>query len=158
MLAATPSSVVLSCEDILLDASASSDDTVRDVEMEWAVAAVPEGPDDEAALATMRALLASVPVWDADTVTLGLGQSATSHALRILRDRGIARATREGQMVRYHLADEALRGVLMTGWRHALDSPLPRVLSDGEQLFTGEIHVERKSAPNEASVRARSKR
>lgn len=65
-----------------------------------------------------------------------LGQSATSHALRILRDRGIARAQREGQMVRYHLADEQLRPLLAAGWSHALDSAVPEAFAP---RFTGEI-------------------
>jgi DNA-binding transcriptional ArsR family regulator len=60
---------------------------------------------------------------------VGLGQSATSHALRILRDRGIARAEREGQMIRYHLADEHIRELLANGWTHALGCDPPRALS-----------------------------
>ncbi|NUP90592.1 MAG: winged helix-turn-helix transcriptional regulator [Candidatus Sumerlaeia bacterium] len=68
-----------------------------------------------------------------------LGQSATSHALRILRDRGIARATREGQQVRYQLADEHLRPLLAAGWSHALDAPPPSAFAP---KFTGEIALE----------------
>jgi len=68
-----------------------------------------------------------------------LGQSATSHALRILRDRGIARAQREGQMVRYHLADDQLRPLLAAGWSHALDAAIPEAFAP---RFTGEIVLE----------------
>ena len=71
---------------------------------------------------------------------VGLGQSATSHALRKLRDRGIARAMREGQMVRYHLADERLRDLMITGWEHAVGEQVPSALRP-EPRFTGEIQL-----------------
>jgi ArsR family transcriptional regulator len=69
---------------------------------------------------------------------VGLGQSATSHALRILRDRGVARAAREGQQVRYHLADEQLRTLLAAGWAHALEADPPEAL---QPKFTGDIEI-----------------
>jgi ArsR family transcriptional regulator len=69
---------------------------------------------------------------------VGLGQSATSHALRILRDRGIARAVREGQQVRYHLADAHIRELLATGWIHALGCEPPEALAGPDQGEAGQ--------------------
>jgi DNA-binding transcriptional ArsR family regulator len=57
-----------------------------------------------------------------------LGQSATSHALRILRDRGIAQATRAGQMVRYGLADSGIRRLLAAAWAQSMGGEPPEAL------------------------------
>mgnify|MGYP001821509305 CR=1 FL=1 len=49
----------------------------------------------------------------------GLSVSAVSHQLRILRDRGLVRAQRDGRMVHYSLADDHLRRLFCTGVQHA---------------------------------------
>lgn len=63
------------------------------------------------------------------SAVVGLGQSATSHALRILRDRGIAVAQRAGQQVRYELANGQIRGLLASAWRQALETEPPVALA-----------------------------
>lgn len=40
------------------------------------------------------------------SATVGLSQSATSHQLRVLRDRGLVSSEREGRMVYYSLDDD----------------------------------------------------
>jgi DNA-binding transcriptional ArsR family regulator len=49
----------------------------------------------------------------------GLSISAVSHQLRLLRDRAMLQATREGRSVYYRLADEHLRTLIRTGVQHA---------------------------------------
>jgi ArsR family transcriptional regulator len=49
----------------------------------------------------------------------GLSISAISHQLRLLRDRAMLQATREGRSVYYSLADDHLRALIRTGVQHA---------------------------------------
>ena len=49
----------------------------------------------------------------------GLSVSAISHQLRLLRDRAMLQATREGRSVYYSLADDHLRALIKTGVQHA---------------------------------------
>jgi DNA-binding transcriptional ArsR family regulator len=49
----------------------------------------------------------------------GLSISAISHQLRLLRDRAMLQATREGRSVYYSLADDHLRSLIRTGVQHA---------------------------------------
>ena len=49
----------------------------------------------------------------------GLSISAISHQLRLLRDRAMLMATREGRSVYYSLADDHLRTLIRTGVQHA---------------------------------------
>lgn len=49
----------------------------------------------------------------------GLSISAISHQLRLLRDRAMLQATREGRSVYYSLADDHLRALIKTGVQHA---------------------------------------
>jgi DNA-binding transcriptional ArsR family regulator len=49
----------------------------------------------------------------------GLSISAVSHQLRLLRDRAMLHATREGRSVYYTLADDHLRALIRTGVQHA---------------------------------------
>lgn len=49
----------------------------------------------------------------------GLSISAISHQLRLLRDRSMLMATREGRSVYYSLADDHLRALIRTGVQHA---------------------------------------
>ena len=49
----------------------------------------------------------------------GLSISAISHQLRLLRDRAMLHATREGRSVYYSLADDHLRSLIRTGVQHA---------------------------------------
>ncbi len=51
----------------------------------------------------------------------GLSISAISHQLRMLRDRGMVSAEREGRMVFYSLADDHLRSIFCTGVQHAYE-------------------------------------
>lgn len=52
----------------------------------------------------------------------GLSVSAVSHQLRLLRDRDLVRARREGRMVYYSLADDHVRSLMDTGAVHATES------------------------------------
>jgi len=51
----------------------------------------------------------------------GLSISAISHQLRLLRDRSLLQAYREGRSVYYSLADEHLRSLFRTGVQHAYE-------------------------------------
>jgi DNA-binding transcriptional ArsR family regulator len=48
-----------------------------------------------------------------------VSQSAVSHQLRLLRDRGLVRAHRQGQRVVYTLDDEHVRTLIVCGIEHA---------------------------------------
>ena len=50
-----------------------------------------------------------------------VSQSAISHQLRLLRDRGLVSAKREGQRVIYSLADEHVVQLLHVGLEHAAE-------------------------------------
>jgi len=50
-----------------------------------------------------------------------LSVSAVSHQLRLLRDRALLQAHREGRSVYYSLADEHLRALFRTGVQHAYE-------------------------------------
>ncbi len=52
-------------------------------------------------------------------VIAGLSVSAVSHQLRLLRDRDLVHARRDGRMVYYSLSDEHVRHLLDTGAVHA---------------------------------------
>lgn len=51
-------------------------------------------------------------------VISGLSESATSHALRLLRAHGVVRARRAGRRVHYRLDDDHVRGALATALEH----------------------------------------
>jgi DNA-binding transcriptional ArsR family regulator len=51
----------------------------------------------------------------------GLSISAISHQLRLLRDRSLLQASREGRSVFYSLADDHLRALFRTGVQHAYE-------------------------------------
>ena len=51
----------------------------------------------------------------------GISISAISHQLRLLRDRALIQASREGRLVFYSLADEHLRDLFRTGVQHAYE-------------------------------------
>ena len=51
---------------------------------------------------------------------LGMGQSAVSHQLRILRSSGLVRPRREGKTVYYSLDDDHVREILEAGLEHIL--------------------------------------
>lgn len=57
-------------------------------------------------------------------VLIGISQSALSHQLRLLRDRGVVSRTKRGRMVYYRLADEHIRPVFTDGLRHSGKAPL----------------------------------
>jgi hypothetical protein len=48
-----------------------------------------------------------------------LSQSATSHQLRLLRDRGLVAAKRDGRRVIYSLADDHVITLISVGLAHA---------------------------------------
>lgn len=52
---------------------------------------------------------------------LGLGQSAVSHQLRILRDAKLVQFRREGKNVHYSLADEHVFTLLAVGLEHVAE-------------------------------------
>ena len=51
---------------------------------------------------------------------LGMGQSAVSHQVRILRSSGVVRPRREGKTVYYSLDDDHVREILEAGLEHIL--------------------------------------
>ena len=59
-------------------------------------------------------------VTDLATYT-GLSVSAISHQLRLLRDRALLQAQREGRSVYYSLTDDHLRALFRTGVQHAYE-------------------------------------
>lgn len=54
--------------------------------------------------------------------TAGMGESATSHALRLLRAHGVVKARRVGRMVHYSLRDGHVRMILDMALEHARHS------------------------------------
>ncbi|MCL1879346.1 MAG: metalloregulator ArsR/SmtB family transcription factor [Actinomycetia bacterium] len=50
---------------------------------------------------------------------VGVSQSAVSHQLRLLRDRGMVAARRDKQNVFYHLLDDHVRSLILIGLEHA---------------------------------------
>ena len=50
-----------------------------------------------------------------------VSQSAISHQLRLLRDRGVVAARRDGQRVIYSIADEHVTTLLEVGLEHAAE-------------------------------------
>jgi ArsR family transcriptional regulator len=88
---------------------------------------------------------------------VGLGQSATSHALRVLRDCRVVRAEREGQQVRYELANGAIRSLLSAGWSHALNQKPPAALRE-KPAFTGEIDLKSGKGKDKKKGKKKKKR
>lgn len=54
-----------------------------------------------------------------------VSQSAISHQLRLLRDRGLVAARREGQRMIYSLADEHVSDLIAIGLSHAAEEAHP---------------------------------
>ena len=54
-----------------------------------------------------------------------VSQSAISHQLRLLRDRGLVASRREGQRVIYSLTDDHVRMLIRTGLQHAAEEVTP---------------------------------
>lgn len=53
------------------------------------------------------------------SAAIGASESATSHHLRLLRDRGLVRSRREGRMAYYALDDDHVRRMIEQGRDHA---------------------------------------
>lgn len=53
------------------------------------------------------------------TAVVGVSQSAVSHQLRVLRDRGLVTFRRDGQRALYRLADDHVRAFITIGLEHA---------------------------------------
>lgn len=58
-------------------------------------------------------------------IVCNVSQSAISHQLRLLRDRGLATARRDGQRVIYSLADEHVATLICVGLEHAAEPERP---------------------------------
>jgi DNA-binding transcriptional ArsR family regulator len=56
---------------------------------------------------------------------VGMGQSAVSHQLRLLRASRVVERRKSGRIVYYRLADEHIRHVLGDGLRHAAEAQSP---------------------------------
>ncbi len=56
---------------------------------------------------------------------VGMGQSAVSHQLRLLRASRVVERRKSGRIVYYRLADEHIRHVLGDGLRHAAEAQGP---------------------------------
>ncbi|MDR2197831.1 MAG: metalloregulator ArsR/SmtB family transcription factor [Coriobacteriales bacterium] len=54
-------------------------------------------------------------------VLTDVSQSAVSHQLRLLRDRGLLTARRDGQKVVYQFSDEHVRSLILVGLEHAAE-------------------------------------
>lgn len=54
-------------------------------------------------------------------IVCNVSQSAISHQLRLLRDRGLVTARRDGQRVIYSLADEHVTTLICVGLEHAAE-------------------------------------
>ena len=54
---------------------------------------------------------------------VGVSQSAVSHQLRLLRDRGLVAYRRDGQRAVYRLTDEHVRTLIASGLEHADEEP-----------------------------------
>ncbi|MGI6230487.1 MAG: ArsR/SmtB family transcription factor [Tractidigestivibacter sp.] len=59
-----------------------------------------------------------------------VSQSAISHQLRLLRDRGLVTARREGQRVIYSLADEHVTTLISVGLVHASENAHPETAEE----------------------------
>jgi ArsR family transcriptional regulator len=57
--------------------------------------------------------------------TLGLSESAVSHQLRILRERGLVRSRREGRLVYYALDDDHVAALYAGALEHVGHRPTP---------------------------------
>jgi DNA-binding transcriptional ArsR family regulator len=57
---------------------------------------------------------------------LGISPSATSHQLRLLRDRRLVAVRREGKRTYYRLQDEHIRTLVDMGMSHAVEDAAPR--------------------------------
>ena len=51
-----------------------------------------------------------------------VSQSAVSHQLRLLRDRGLVKFQRKGQKVVYSFADDHIRSLILIGLEHAAET------------------------------------
>ena len=67
----------------------------------------------------------------------GLSISAISHQLRLLRDRAMLQATREGRSVYYSLADDHLRALIKTGVQHAYQDCTNNLRREAESRTDG---------------------
>lgn len=52
------------------------------------------------------------------SATVGTSESATSHHLRLMRERGLVRAERDGRLVYYSLDDDHVRSIFRQGRDH----------------------------------------
>jgi DNA-binding transcriptional ArsR family regulator len=55
---------------------------------------------------------------------MGMSQPAVSHHLRLLRDRGLVTAHRDGQYVIYRFADDHVRSLIMLSLEHAAEEDI----------------------------------
>ena len=75
---------------------------------------------DPTRLKILHALTVTEELCVCDLAALAeLSVSAVSHQLRLLRDRDLVRARRDGRMVYYSLADDHISSLMGTGIEHA---------------------------------------
>lgn len=63
----------------------------------------------------------------------GLSVSAVSHQLRLLRDRMLLKAQRDGRSVLYSLADAHIKALLCTGIEHAFEDCTNNLRREGQR-------------------------
>ncbi|MCW8985877.1 MAG: metalloregulator ArsR/SmtB family transcription factor [Thermoanaerobaculales bacterium] len=77
---------------------------------------------DPTRLKILHALTVTEELCVCDLAALAeLSVSAVSHQLRLLRDRDLVRARREGRMVYYSIADDHIAILMGTGVEHAVE-------------------------------------
>lgn len=81
------------------------------------------------------AALAQGPCCVADlTDVCHVSQSAISHQLRLLRDRGLVAVRRDGQRQVYSLDDDHVSLLIQLGLAHAVEHPDPTVAQDPREV------------------------
>ncbi len=65
-----------------------------------------------------------------------LSVSAISHQLRLLRDRSLLQASRDGRSVYYSLADDHLRALFRTGVQHAYEDCTNNLRREAERKLS----------------------
>lgn len=109
------------CSALVVDASAVSRvlERVAGAECVERTAAIFDALADRTRVRVLDALSAEdLCVCDIAAV-VGVSQSAISHQLRLLRDRGLVAYRREGNRAIYRLADDHVRVLLSQGFAHA---------------------------------------
>jgi ArsR family transcriptional regulator len=86
-------------------------------------AAIFSAMGDETRLCLLSALLEGERCVSDLSADSGVSQSAVSHQLKLLRDRGLVTFRRDGNRINYRLADDHVRALLIQGLAHAEEGP-----------------------------------